>query len=154
MAVEHIYDVTVTWQHDRKGLMQSSALNKTVEVATPPEFAKGMAGIWSPEHLLVAAVNSCLMTTFLAIADNFNLDFVSFTSHGTGKLAIVEGKYMISEITLTPEVVIPEESTREKAEKVLQKAEKACLISHSVKSDIHYHPVIKVQAAALEAVQA
>lgn len=145
MAVEHLYDVTVTWQHDRKGIMQSSALNKTVEVATPPEFAKGMAGIWSPEHLLVAAVNSCLMTTFLAIAENFNLDYVSFSSHGSGKLAMVDGKYMISEITLTPEVVITEETARDKAEKVLVKSEKACLISNSVKSAIHFHPVITVQ---------
>lgn len=152
MAVEHVYDVTVTWQHDRKGIMRSSVLNKPVEVATPPEFAKGMAGIWSPEHLLVAAVNSCLMTTFLAIADNFNLNFISFDSHGAGKLSMVDGKYMISEITLTPEVVIAREEDREKAEKVLYKSEANCLISHSIKSMIIFTPVIKVLNEAPQAI--
>ncbi len=75
MQEPHYYDVTVTWQHDRKGIMQSDTLPNTIEVATPPEFTKGMPGIWSPEHLLVAAVNSCLMTTFLAIAENSRLAF-------------------------------------------------------------------------------
>jgi len=35
-----------------------------IEVATLPEFPKGIPGIWSPEHLFTAAVSSCLMTTF------------------------------------------------------------------------------------------
>lgn len=64
MSTTHYYDISVAWQHDRKGVMSSTVLNDSLEVATPPEFAKGMAGIWSPEHLLVAAVNSCMITTF------------------------------------------------------------------------------------------
>jgi organic hydroperoxide reductase OsmC/OhrA len=59
---------------DRKGKLCSPELSKEngpcIEVATPPEFPKGMPGIWSPEHLFTAAVSSCLMTTFLAIAEN------------------------------------------------------------------------------------
>lgn len=58
-----------------KGIMSSPILPLKIEVATPPEFPKGMEGIWSPEHLLVAAVNSYLMTTFLAIAENSKLEF-------------------------------------------------------------------------------
>ena len=80
MEKVHYYDVNLKWLADRKGLMSSPVLHTTLEVATPPEFAKGMPGIWSPEHLLVAAVNSCLMTTFLAIAENSKLEFISFES--------------------------------------------------------------------------
>lgn len=40
-----------------------------IEVATPPEFPKGIPGMWSPEHLFTAAVSGCLMTTFLSIAE-------------------------------------------------------------------------------------
>jgi organic hydroperoxide reductase OsmC/OhrA len=50
--------------------MSSPELNNKIEVATPPQFPKGVQGIWSPEHLFTAPVNSCFMTTFLAIAEN------------------------------------------------------------------------------------
>jgi peroxiredoxin-like protein len=144
MAQDHFYEVSVQWNSERKGIMSSPVLNETMEVATPPEFPKGMAGIWSPEHLLVAAVNSCLMTTFLAIAENFKLDYVAFFSKAVGKLEIVEGKYMISEITLVPLLTLPNEEQKEKAGRVLQKSEAACLISNSIKSKIIFQPHIEV----------
>lgn len=144
MAVEHSYDVSVCWDRDRKGTLSSSVLDTTIEVATPPEFPKGMEGIWSPEHLLVAAVNSCLMTTFLAIAEHKKLDFVSFNSYASGKLETVEGKYMITEIILSPVVIIKDQAQKELAEQILHKSEAACLISASIKSKIIFHPAISL----------
>ncbi len=146
MENEQLYNVSVTWDKDRIGIMRSAGLNLAIEVATPPGFARGIAGIWSPEHLLVAAVNSCLMTTFLAIAENSGLKFTSFTSDAIGRLEKKEGKYMITEITLSPVVTIPDELQWEKAEKVLQKSESACLISNSVKSTIIMHATVVVAA--------
>jgi peroxiredoxin-like protein len=140
MVQAHFYEVDVRWDSERKGFLQSPVLNSGIEVATPPEFPQGMPGIWSPEHLLVAAVNSCLMTTFLAIADNSKLPFVSFTSKAIGKLEQIEGKYMISEITLMPVVVLTDENNRERALRILQKSEAACLISNSIKSQIVLQP--------------
>ena len=144
MPTEHFYEVDVKWDSDRKGVMSSPVLTEKMEVATPPEFPKGMEHIWSPEHLLVAAVNSCLMTTFLAIAENSKLEFSSFDSSAVGKLEIVDGKYMISEIELKPTVSVTNEIAREKAERVLSKSEKACLISNSVKSTILFKPTITI----------
>ncbi|RYD87166.1 MAG: hypothetical protein EOP50_21205 [Sphingobacteriales bacterium] len=73
----HYYDVAVAWEAGRHGTLSSPVLHDRITVATPPEFAKGEAGTWSPEHLLVAAVNSCLMTTFLAIAENHQSSVLS-----------------------------------------------------------------------------
>src|SRR3989344_804801 len=103
-ASEHLYEVSVNWLSDRKGIMTSHELSNSLEVATPPQFPKGMEGIWSPEHLLVAAVNSCLMTTFLAIAENSKLEYESFNSKAVCKLEMVEGKFMMTEIVLKPAV--------------------------------------------------
>ena len=144
MDTVHHYEVKVNWETDRKGLMTSPVLNENIEVATPPEFPKGMPGIWSPEHLLVAAVDSCLMTTFLSIAENSKFEFVNFESNADGKLEKVEGKFMISEILLSPVVTIHNETDREKALRILDKSEAACLISNSVKSKIVFRPEIKV----------
>jgi organic hydroperoxide reductase OsmC/OhrA len=93
-----------------------------------------MESIWSPEHLLTAAVNSCYMTTFLSIAENSKLDFISFDCSATGKLELVEGKLLMTEIALKPVLLISKESDKDRAERILQKSEVACLISNSIKS--------------------
>lgn len=144
----HFYNVDINWNTDRKGFMCSPELNldanTCIEVATPPEFPKGIAGIWSPEHLFTAALSSCLMTTFLSIAENSKLSFINFTCKSKGKLEQIEGKFMMSEIILEPTVTISDEKDRERAKRVLQKSEAACLISNSVKSKITMIPTIKI----------
>lgn len=74
----HFYNVDINWKSGRTGEMTSPELTTAVEVATPPQFPNGVEGIWSPEHLFTAAVASCLMTTFLAIAENSKLQFKEF----------------------------------------------------------------------------
>lgn len=144
----HFFNVDVNWNKDRVGMMCSPELNRDanncIEVATPPEFPKGMPGKWSPEHLFTAAVNSCLMTTFLAIAENSKLEFSSFSCKSKGKMERIEGKYLMSEIILEPSVTISDEKYKEKAERVLQKSEAACLISNSIKSKITMVPTIHI----------
>ena len=136
----HFYNVDINWESNRKGIVCSPELNEKngicIEVATPPEFPKGMEGIWSPEHLFVAAVSGCLMTTFLTISENSTLEFESFSCQAKGKLEMVEGKLMMSKILLKPTVVINNVDYRDKAIRVLKKAENACLISRSIKSKI------------------
>jgi peroxiredoxin-like protein len=130
----HQYNVDLKWISDRKGEISSPELDQTIEVATPPQFPKGMESIWSPEHLLTAAVNSCYMTTFLSIAENSKLEFISFDCSATGKLELVDGKLLMTEIALKPVLLISKESDKDRAERILQKSEAACLISNSIKS--------------------
>lgn len=146
---EHYYNVDIIWNHGRIGIMCSPELVGEecgcIEVATPPEFPKGIPGIWSPEHLFTAAVSSCLMTTFLAIAENSKLLFVSFDCKSKGKLQNIDGKLIMSDIILEPHVIIKNESDRERTEKILLKSEAACLISNSIKSKVVMRPVITVE---------
>ncbi|MEQ8547121.1 MAG: OsmC family protein [Cyclobacteriaceae bacterium] len=150
----HYYNVDIKWESTRKGVICSPELNRKsgvcIEVATPPEFPQGIEGIWSPEHLFVGAISSCLMTTFLAIAENSSLAFTSFTCPATGKLERVDGKLMISEIVLKPTVVIHNEDQRDRTIRIVKKAEDACLISNSVKSKIIMEINIEVQPLLIE----
>ena len=143
----HYYNVNLNWTSDRKGEISSPELNDTIEVATPPEFPKGIEGIWSPEHLLTASVNSCFMTTFLSIAENSKLEFVSFNCAAKGKLEQVEGKFLMTEVILEPVLVITKETDKDRAERVLQKSEAACLITNSIKSKVTLVPTIKIADA-------
>lgn len=149
--METYYHVEINWSKDRKGLMCSPEIDGNffgehgcIEVATPPEFPKGMAGIWSPEHLFTASVSSCLMTTFLAVAENSKLEFTHFNCKSKGKLETIEGKYLMTEVHLEPEVTIAHRRDYEKALRVIKKSEAACLISNSIKSIVMVTPYVKI----------
>ncbi|MBL0308570.1 MAG: OsmC family protein [Bacteroidetes bacterium] len=134
---KHSYQVALNWKEGRMGIMSSDVLPTKIEVATPPEFEKGVAGIWSPEHLFTASVLSCFMTTFLAIAEYSKLEFESFDCDAEGILDKVEGKFLMTEINLTAKLKINDLGKSEKVERVLQKSEAACLISNSIKTKVN-----------------
>ncbi|MBV6461324.1 MAG: hypothetical protein HJHJAOHD_01445 [Flavobacteriales bacterium] len=134
---KHTYNVSLKWEEGRKGIVSSLELPSKIEVATPPEFEKGIPGIWSPEHLFTASILSCFMTTFLAIAEYSKFEFKDFSCSAQGTLEKVEGKFLMTEIILKPVLVVADITQKEKAERILQKSETACLISNSIKTRVH-----------------
>ena len=145
MAKEFIYNVSLNWDEGRRGTLGSPELDEKIEVATPPEFEKGVEGVWSPEHLFISAVSSCLMTTFLSMADFSKLKFASFSCDAIGTLGKMENKFAVDKIVLKPVLVIKDEKDAEKAERLLHKAEKACLITNSIKTEILFDPKIEIE---------
>ena len=135
------YETEVEWVGERRGNLRSPNL-PTFEVVAPPEF-QGHEGSWTPEHLYVASVNSCFMTTFLAIARNSKLEVISFCAAATGKLEKVAGiGYQVTEVVLKPRLVIRNSHDLERAARILEKAEKNCLISNSIKTVVKLAPEI------------
>lgn len=135
----HTYHVDLDWKEAGKGVLRIDQQTAVLEVATPPPFHGGLEGYWSPEHLLTASVSSCFMTTFLAIAENSKLEFRSFNCHAKGLLNQVEGKWLMTEIQLYPTVELTDEKDREKTTRILNKTEKACLISNSIQMKVSLH---------------
>jgi peroxiredoxin-like protein len=135
------YETEVEWSRERRGNLRSLNL-PTLEVVAPPEF-QGHEGSWTPEHLYVASVNSCFMTTFLAIAENSKLEVLSFCAAARGKLEKVEGVgYQMTEIVLRPRLVIRDSRDLERASRILEKAGKNCFISNSIKTAVKLEPEI------------
>ena len=137
-----IYKNSVKWERERKGIVSSD--NKpSFRVATPPEF-KGHPGIWSPEDLFIASVNSCIMTTFLYYAERNKLEFLSYESNAEGVLEIIDNKFMFSEIIIRPLIVIKNSLDINKAKELIELSEKNCLISNSIKTNVRVVPEINV----------
>jgi peroxiredoxin-like protein len=133
----HSYNVAIKWEEGRRGMISSPELVTKFEVATPPEFEKGIPGIWSPEHLFTASVLGCFMTTFLAIAEYSKLEYESFDCTAEGILEKVENKFLMTAINLNATLKIMDPEKNEKANRILFKAEEACLISNSIKTAVH-----------------
>ncbi len=90
------YKNSLVWNRGRRG--RTSAPGKPeMDVGSPPEF-KGDPGIWSPEELLVGALNTCLMLTFVSLAQNKGVQFAAYESAAEGLLENVDGKYRITEV--------------------------------------------------------
>ncbi|HSB11200.1 MAG TPA: OsmC family protein [Blastocatellia bacterium] len=147
----HYYDTEVGWLGKRMGYLRSSADLPILEVASPPEF-QGQPHTWTPEHLFVASLNSCYMATFIAIAELSKLDVVSFTSQAVGKLEKIERPgYRITEIVLKPKLVIKHARDAERAQRILEKAERNCFISNSIITAVKLQPEISFEGVGVGA---
>jgi peroxiredoxin-like protein len=136
--LRYLYETEVEWTGEKRGVLRSPSL-PSIEVSPPPEF-NGLEGVWTPEHLFVAAVNSCFMTTFLAIAELSRLEFVSFDCQSTGLLEKQESGYQITAVTLRPRLVVRNHANVERVWRILDKAERNCLISKSIKTIVRVQP--------------
>ena len=94
------YKAKTTWSSARRGTL-SAAGKPNVVVGSPPEF-KGEPDIWAPEELLVGSLNTCMMLTFLSLAQAQGLIPVGYESEAEGLLENVEGKYHFTEVTVRP----------------------------------------------------
>jgi len=102
----------------------------------PPENYGGPGNVWSPEHLLLAAVQSCLLFTLRAVARASNLEFVSLDVDASGTVDRQNGVTRFTEIVLRPKLTVPTGADRALAARVLAKSEKACLISASLSTPV------------------
>jgi peroxiredoxin-like protein len=145
MIDTHEYPLRLEGMGPKEGVLTSTDDLPKLDVASPPEFG-GPGRTWSPEHLFVAALSSCLMTTFRAIATISNLDIVDYSDDAVGHLVREESLYRIASVTLRPRIVITDAEKVEKATRLVEKAERACLISRSVNAKIVVEPTIEVAA--------
>jgi organic hydroperoxide reductase OsmC/OhrA len=145
-AQAHFYDTSFQWITQRRGELRASGL-PSLNVSTPPEF-KGEPGFWTPEHLFVAAAESCLMATFLGIAENSKLPVASYRSSAKGKLEWMEGAGLrFTEIAIFSEVELEAAKDRERAIRVMARAEKNCLIANSMNVLLRVEPKFLVRSA-------
>ena len=128
------YSASVVWLGDRAGLNRSEG-KLAFRVASPPEF-KGEPGVWTPEDLFVAAVNTCTMTTFAAFSSKRDVPVRSYESSAEGTLEFADGKYRFTRVVVRPRIVATAPATRELIESILEDAHKGCLISNSISGEV------------------
>jgi peroxiredoxin-like protein len=128
------YHTNLRWLENRAGQMHSQG-KPDFRVASPPEF-KGETGVWTPEDLFVAAVETCTMTTFLAFAIRLQIPLVSYESSSEGSLEFTDGGYRFTKIIVRPIVVVGNEAAIGQAQKTMDDAHHNCLIANSIQSEV------------------
>ena len=144
-----LYDVKVRWSVAKWGILTASG-KPDLEVASPPEF-KGHPAVWTPEHLLVSAVNACAMLTFLSSAARREIQLVSYECDATGTLEPLDGKLRFTKVVLRPRIVVRSPDEIEKARAAFQEAEANCLIANSLLTRVESQPEIYLFAPVVSA---
>jgi organic hydroperoxide reductase OsmC/OhrA len=131
----HEYESSMVWSEGRRGRVEASGL-PSLDFGSPPEYG-GPGGIWTPEHAFVTAVNACVLLTFAAIADFSKLSFRGLSASSRGTLDKVEGEGLrFTSVDVTLRVEVGSEADVARAERLVQKAEAACLVSKSLKTPV------------------
>ena len=130
-----LFDIKLNWLERKRGILSETDVKDTIRVALPQQFG-GSGDEWSPEHLFLGSISSCFMTTLFVFADKMQLEISHYECQTVGQIEVVNGKYEFTTINIYPKISIPDETFREKATQALEKAEKYCLISNSIKAKV------------------
>jgi len=148
MESHHEYRISAFGAGGRNGVVHAEGVLSSISFSAPPEFL-GEPGRWTPEHFLVAAVASCFVSTFSGIAEKSHLKFASFNLNAEGVLGNEDGIWRFMVINLRPVVTVLEEEDRDKAIRLLEKAEKSCLIARSLQFKVVLFPAVKIKEELL-----
>ena len=150
----HTYHATIKWQRGDADFARGKymrahtwAFDEGLEVpasaspgVVPPQFVREDAV--DPEEVLVAAVSSCHMLTFLDLARRAGVVIDSYEDAAEGELEKnEEGRHWVSKITLRPRIVYvgdpPDAAT---LQDLNHRAHDLCFIANSVRSEIVVEP--------------
>jgi organic hydroperoxide reductase OsmC/OhrA len=143
LPLPHRYSVRLRRSEGAEAVLSSGPRPK-IAGAPPPEFG-GPGDMWSPEHLLLASANLCLMATFVAVSEKSKLDVASYESKAEGLLDKTPEGMGFTSIVLTVTLEVAE-ADRSKAERLMELAKKHCIVSNSLKRPVEVQLELKVRA--------
>lgn len=137
----HHYRVAASAHSEGLVALEASGL-ETLQTAPPAEWG-GSGDRWSPETLLVAAVADCFVLTFRAVARASQLAWTELRCDAEGVLDRVERKTRFTGIALRAHLSVPAGTDVEKATRLLEKAERGCLITSSLVCPVTLEPHVE-----------
>ena len=138
----HIYRVAASAEGVANVMLSAEGL-PDLETAGPPEFG-GPGDVWSPETMLVGAIANCFVLSFRAIARAAKLEWLTLECEAEGDLDKVEKLTQFTAFRVSAKLTVPPGTNEKKANTILEKAEKYCLITNSMKADSHLETEIIV----------
>lgn len=145
MATE--YQVVVDWERESEGFsydeynrdhLWSFMGGAKVSASAAPEY-KGNPAYVNPEEALVAALSSCHMLTFLAVAARKGFVIDGYRDEAIGTLdKNGEGKLAVTRVVLHPRITFGgnKRPTPEEMKLLHELAHRGCFIANSVKTEV------------------
>jgi len=150
----HRYRVDVVWTGNRgtgTDGYRNYSRNHVIRVPGKPELAgsadptfRGDATRYNPEDMLVAALSTCHMLSYLHMATVAGVVVTNYTDAAEGTMVTEGDGGRFTEVVLRPVVTITAASDPAKAEAAHEAAHHACFIANSVNFPVRCEPRIVV----------
>ena len=115
-----------------------------LEIGPAPEF-NGKPETLNPEEMFVAAINSCIMTTFFYFVRKSNVEILSYYSIAKGQVEKQADGFRFTNVDVRAKVTLKQQELAEKVSELGNLAEKYCLISRSVACPVHYQLQVEMK---------
>ena len=149
MAAIHHYEAQARW---RKGADTNPMNHRltfgdrpAIEASGAPQY-KGDPGKLNPEELFVAALVSCQMLSYLALAARGGVDVLAYEDAGRGTMTIADKRMRFTEVELRPRITIAPGGDEAKARALVEAAHQACFIANSVSCTVRVEAEVVVGA--------
>ncbi len=154
MIHEHHYKLTAKWEGNLgKGTLNIKGYDRshTVSIQGKPDLhlttdnpAVGDKSKLNPEDILVTAISSCHMLSYLYVCAKEGVIIVDYTDEATGIMVEnVSGGGNFKEVTLNPICIVADASMIERAIELHHQAHEVCYIANSVNFEVKCNPVCK-----------
>ncbi|MEM9051277.1 MAG: OsmC family protein [Bacteroidota bacterium] len=151
MNHRHNYKLKATWQGDKtQGTKDVKRYDRThtVSIEGKPDLHLttdnpfvGDKSKLNPEDLLVTAISSCHMLSFLYSCAMEGINITSYVDNATGVMIEKEsGGGSFEEVTLNPVFSVSDSSMVEKAIALHHRAHEICYIANSVNFQVNCNP--------------
>lgn len=155
MVHEHTYKLTAEWTGNKgEGTKNVRTYDRshTVSIQGKPELflttdnaAVGDKSKLNPEDLLVSALSSCHLLSYLYLCAMEGIVVTSYTDNATGSMIEeASGAGSFKEVTLNPIFSVTDESMVERAIELHHKAHEICYIANSVNFEVRCNPSCSV----------
>jgi len=145
MERELTHRVVAWWNAGKAGIAKSDSAPNAIHFAVPPQFG-GMEGRWSPEDLLLCSVASCFTTTFRVLADYSKFEYTDLEVTVEGTVRKAESGYEFQGILVRPTLTISNLEERLRADRLLEKAKRLCLVSRALLTQQKFESRVRVVA--------
>ncbi len=146
---EHHYSLIIEWTGNLgtgTSGYRDYTRNHTVSIENKPDILgssdphfRGDKTRHNPEEMLVAALSSCHMLSYLHLCAANKVVVIEYKDNATGIMKEnPDGSGQFTEVTLNPIVKVKDSSMNEKAMELHEQAEKLCFIARSVNFPVHH----------------
>ena len=112
--------------------------NITIDGGSSPDYGGSVSNI-NPEQKLAAAVSSCFMMTFLALAAKMKWPVKNYKDKAISYLGKNnEGRMYVNKIELNPQIIFDNDFTisDDEMHKMKERSHKYCFIANSLSKDV------------------
>lgn len=147
----HRYHATCHWtgdtavgygSYDRTHTSSAPPAPTELVVSADPAFL-GNPERLNPEQLVVVAVSSCQLLSFLAIAARARVQVLEYDDHAEAVMPEGDKPMRLTRIILRPRIVVGPGVKEERVLKLTEMAHKQCYITNSLSTDVVVEPTVE-----------